>query len=300
MQQDMESSCRRCGQRLSPGEGVAGYCRRCARELVEGIRKVMPAEAKPMPRPSSRPMVTGTVKHRGMLYTTSERCPVCGGSFAAIRVAMSRLRAEAREPDFYVRYEPLDPNLYHVWVCPHCGYAAPQGAFAPLYPDEKEKLAQVTLESRQQAAGSGGEAKPPEDPGEITREEAIAAYRRALELAPHRRQMHGIAAGLYLRLAWIYRRAGEEENEREMQARALEEYLAAYQGEDGLPGNMNEYAVAYLIGVLCLKTNRLHEAARYLGQVVHARTGTGADPAVRKMAQDQWYELQRVWKAASN
>ncbi|HHY95304.1 MAG TPA: DUF2225 domain-containing protein, partial [Firmicutes bacterium] len=95
-------------------------------------------------------------------------------------------------------------------------------------------------------------------------------------------------------------RAGEEENEREMQARALEEYLAAYQGEDGLPGNMNEYAVAYLIGVLCLKTNRLHEAARYLGQVVHARTGTGADPAVRKMAQDQWYELQRVWKAASN
>jgi hypothetical protein len=71
--------------------------------------------------------------------------------------------------------------------------------------------------------------------------------------------------------------------------------MQAYEGEDGLPGNMDQFAAAYLLGVLSMRLGRVREAAHYLGQVVSPRSG--AEPAIRKMAQDQWYELRRIWQS---
>lgn len=343
--------CRRCGVRLTSG-GIAGYCTDCARELVAHIKKVMPAETARVtpvrPRRASESRRAG-----GLLYTTRERCPVCGNTFDATRVAMSRLRVEAREPDFYVRYSPLDPNQYQVWICPACGYAAPQGAFSPLLPDERERAAAAGLRLREQGEAllqdllpipCGAPGAEPSGPGaesragaaESAREgaeeecggeqpvgrgpaggtgdglerpvpaggagdglerplpEVVSDYARALYFARFRRRPHGIAAGLYLRLAWVHRARGDAEADRRLSALALEEYLKAYEGEDGLPGNMDEHTAAYLIGVLGMRNGRLEEAVRYLGQVVNARTAV--EPAVRKMAQDQWYELQQLWQ----
>ncbi|MEW6547117.1 MAG: DUF2225 domain-containing protein [Bacillota bacterium] len=304
--------CRRCGVRM-PSGGIAGYCPDCARELVAHIKRVMPADTKPRVTPVGPRRSAGSQTAGGLLYTTRERCPVCGGTFSATRVAMSRLRVEAREPDFYVRYTPLDPNLYQVWVCPDCGYAAPQGAFAPLLPDERERAAAAGLRLREEgdallrdllpgleptpvAPPAEGRPAAPVAEGAPARplSEVLADYRRALYFARCRRRAHGIAAGLYLRLAWIYRTQGESEQDRRLSALALDEYLQAYQGEDGLPGNMDEFGAAYLIGVLSMRAGRLRDAARYLGQVVNARSG--AEPAIRKMAQDQWYELQQLWQ----
>jgi len=297
----------------------------------------MPPDPQPRVTPVAPRRLSGSRTAGGLLYTTRERCPVCGSTFSVTRVAMSRLRVEERGPDFYVRYAPIDPNLYQVWVCSACGYAAPQGAFAPLYPDERERLAAAGLRLREQgevllrdilpglegepgaAPGGGGEsgeapaAPPPEGTasdaaaalaaGGATGEgrepsrsfaEVVAEYRRALYFARFRRRAHGIAAGLYLRLAWICRTRGEPERDRQLSALALEEYVQAYEGEDGLPGNMDQFTAAYLIGVLNMRLGRLREAARYLGLVVGPRSG--AEPAIRKMAQDQWYELQRMWE----
>lgn len=302
--------CRRCGASIAAG-GVAGYCPDCARELVAHIKSVMPPDPQPRITPVVPRRVSGSRTAGGLLYTTRERCPVCGSTFSATRVAMSRLRVEERGPDFYVRYAPIDPNLYQVWVCSACGYAAPQGAFAPLYPDERERLAAAGLRLREQGEAllqdilPGLEAGPDAAPGaegatgdgkEASRPfaEVVAEYRRALYFARFRRRAHGITAGLYLRLAWICRTRGDADRDRQLSALALEEYVQAYEGEDGLPGNMDQFTAAYLIGVLNMRLGRLREAARYLGLVVGPRSG--AEPAIRKMAQDQWYELQRMWE----
>lgn len=315
--------CRRCGASIAAG-GVAGYCPDCARELVAHIKSVMPPDPQPRVTPVAPRRVSGSRTAGGLLYTTRERCPVCGSTCSVTRVAMSRLRVEERGADFYVRYTPIDPNLYQVWVCSSCGYAAPQGAFAPLYPDERERLAAAGLRLREQGEVllrdilPGLEAEPDHAPGaEVATGEGPAApggegaagagpepsrsfaevvgeYRRALYFARFRRRAHGIAAGLYLRLAWICRTRGETERDRQFSALALEEYVQAYEGEDGLPGNMDQFAAAYLIGVLNMRLGRLREAARYLGLVIGPRSG--AEPAIRKMAQDQWYELQRIWE----
>ncbi|MEW6399530.1 MAG: DUF2225 domain-containing protein [Bacillota bacterium] len=335
--------CRRCGARI-PAGGVAGYCPDCARELVAHIKKVMPPDSQKRVIPAPPGRSTGSRTAGGLLYTTRERCPVCSNTFSATRVAMSRLRVEERGPDFYVRYSPLDPNLYQVWVCPVCGYAAPQGAFAPLFPDERERVAAAGLRLREQgevlmreilsdlepappakgspaagdeasappAAGGGtvpaggGEAVARAGPAEAAAvadsteggrppADVVTEYRRALYFARCRRLAHGIAAGLYLRLGWIYRARGDTERDGQLCARALDEYMQAYEGEDGLPGNMDQFAAAYLLGVLSMRLGRVREAAHYLGQVVSPRSG--AEPAIRKMAQDQWYELQRVWQS---
>lgn len=299
------SYCRRCGVRLASG-GVAGYCPECARELVAYIKRVMPPQ--PASRVASlsprRPTVSRATG--GLLYTTREQCPVCGNSFEATRVAMSRLRVESRDPDFYVRYTPLDPNQYQVWVCPGCGYAAPQGVFAPLLPDERERAAAASLRLRQEGGSVLEEVLPgwkeptPDARGDGDEQplvrplaEVVADYARALYFARCRRRRHGIAGGLYLRLAWIHRTRGDEEGDRRLSARALEEYILAYEGEEGLPGQMDELSAAYLIGVLCMRTGRLQEAARYLARVVSARSG--AEPGLRKMARERWSELQDLW-----
>lgn len=335
--------CRRCGVPLPTG-GVAGYCTDCARELVANIKKVMPAEP-PRVIPAQPRRTVDSRRAGGLLYTTRERCPACGNTFDATRVAMSRLRVEVREPDFYVRYAPLDPNQYQVWVCPGCGYAAPQGAFSPLLPDEKERVAAAAERLREEgdaltrellpadlvpgpegrgaeqagaaagmggaaaasgaaagggaeqagaaAAGGGGAEQAPGGEGRPLGE-VVSEYARALYFARFRRRAHGIAGGLYLRLAWVFRARGAAEADRRLSELALEEYLKAYEGEDGLPGNMDEYTAAYLIGVLCMRAGRLQEATRYLGPLVNPRTPV--DPGVRRMARDQWYELQRLWQ----
>ncbi len=313
----MQSSqyCRRCGRPLSPRGGVAGYCEPCARELVEGIKKLMPQEAVRKPGPVLTRVSPSRRSQAGLLYTSDEQCPVCGSKFAATRVAMSRLKAEHREPDFYVRYQPLDPNLYQVWVCPACGYSAAQGAFAPLYPDERERLAQAAQKLRQEgdaatlevlAAWHLEQAWPPEavselecKPGEArSLPQALAAYRRALYFSTRRRLAHGVAAGLLLRLAWLFRTAGDREREQSFLASALDEYLLAYEKEDRLPGSMSPQAVSYLIGVLAFRLGRLKEAAQFLAPVISPRSD--ADPSIRKMAQDQWADLQQAWAAAAN
>lgn len=270
----------------------------------------MPRETKPQVKtfvPRQRAAAAGD--GRGLLYTTREKCPVCGESFSATRVAMSRLRIESREADFYVKYLPLDPNWYQIWICPACGYAAPQGVFAPLYPDEKEKLAARALVLRQRGweavketlppplaveEGSGGAVSPG---AEKTFEQVLAEYGKALYFSRPRRRAHGIAGGLYLRLAWMHRREGRTEEDRAFLALAAEEYRQAYEGEDGLPGNMDGLTASYLLGVLYFKLGRLREAARYLGQVIGAREA--GDPAIRKLARDQWHELQGVWGSES-
>lgn len=307
--------CRRCGRPLAPRGGVAGYCEPCARELVEGIKKLMPQEVVRKQSPVFTRVSPSRRSQAGLLYTTDEQCPVCGTRFAATRVAMSRLKAERRDPDFYVQYQPLDPNLYQVWVCPGCGYAAPQGAFAPLYPDEKERMAQAAQKLRQEgeaallevlAAWNLQECWPQEamtepewKPGEVrSLPQALAAYLRGLYFSTRRRLAHGVAAGLLLRLAWLFRAAADGEREKVFLARALDEYLLAYEREDRLPGNMSSQTVSYLIGVLAFKLGRLKEAAHFLAPLVSPRSD--ADPAIRKMAQDQWADLQQAWTSAAD
>ncbi|MHB8758090.1 MAG: DUF2225 domain-containing protein, partial [Bacillota bacterium] len=73
-----------------------------------------------------------------IFYDQEETCPVCQKKFNARKVRRSMCMVSKRDTDFCVTYQNVNPNLYSIWVCPHCGYAASDAAFAEVSPGDQQ------------------------------------------------------------------------------------------------------------------------------------------------------------------
>lgn len=220
------------------------------------------------------------------LYEREETCPVCGRSFPAVRVRLSRLEVLQRDSDFCVRYREINPYLYSVLVCPHCGYAALENQFQELTPGERRTLAEL-LRGRRPALDFGGERQP---------ETALAAYKLAIYQAERRGARPTVLAGLCLRAAWLLRCLGDP-RERDFLAAALARYLEAHDREPLPAGRMDQHTVEYLIGELHLRLGQPREAAAWFNRVAAARDT--ADRSLVAMAREGWQRARDAMQAGA-
>lgn len=213
-----------------------------------------------------------------LLYEKEETCALCGEKFRVTKVRKSACPVVRRDPDFCVYYQNENPNLYDIWVCPHCGYAAPESSWNDLL-EAQRKLLRDWLTSQ---------PKLPDLSGRRTPETAIMAYDRAIACAVAKRGRDSQIAGLYLKAAWVYRVSGANDpREAEYIQKAAEHYEKAYQTEPTPIGTMTDATLRYLIGELLRRCGRYKEACLYFSQLV-------SDPAVRgdarigNLAREQW------------
>lgn len=213
-----------------------------------------------------------------LLYEKEETCALCGEKFKVTKVRKSACPVVRRDPDFCVYYQNENPNLYDIWVCPHCGYAAPESSWNDLL-EAQRKLLRDWLPSQ---------PKLPDLSGRRTPEMAIAAYDRAIACAVAKRGRDSQIAGLYLKASWVYRVSGvNDPREAEYVRKAAEHYEKAYQTEPTPIGTMTDATLRYLIGELLRRCGRYKEACLYFSQLV-------SDPAVRgdarigNLAREQW------------
>lgn len=219
------------------------------------------------------------------LYAEEVTCALCGRPFPVTKVRMSRLRVARRDTDFYVEYDGLDPNFYTVWVCPHCGYAAPESAFHELNVAQKETL----------LSWLGGRRPAVDFSGVRTRDVAMAAFKLAIFQAQKRGARPSVVAGLCLRTAWLCRAAGDPAERQFLQA-ALEQYLAAYDKEELPIGKMTERGLQYLLGDLYLRLGQAREASSWFARVAEDRSGD--EKQVVNMAREGWQRAKEVLKGA--
>jgi uncharacterized protein (DUF2225 family) len=94
-------------------------------------------------------------------------------------------------------------------------------------------------------------------------------------------------AGLYLKLAWLYREGGLPDEEEVMLDQARQQYEKAFLKERTPIGNMSQLTLEYLIGELLRRTGRLPEALNYLGKVV-SNPQAKNEKRILEMAREAW------------
>ncbi|EAX46795.1 conserved hypothetical protein [Thermosinus carboxydivorans Nor1] len=219
-----------------------------------------------------------------LLYDTEKPCPVCEKTFTVTKVR-SRLVTLRQDSDFCTYYKDINPYYYDIWVCPHCGYAAPENWFASLPPTGREKV----------RAFLGGRQVNVNFAGERTREQAIAAFKLAIFYAGLVEADHSRQGGLYLKLAWLYREAGEAASEQAALKKALEHYEQALFRERLPIGNMSEITLMYLVGELARRTGDYDKALSYFGRLV-SDPRAKLEKRVLELAREAWHEAREAKK----
>lgn len=219
------------------------------------------------------------------LYTVDKTCGICNKTVSVTRVR-SRLIKIKQDTDFCTYYKDINPYYYTVWVCPHCGYAAQDSHFCTVPPASAAKVTKF-LTGRQVHINLSGVR---------TREQAIAAFKLAIFFAEMENLAASEIAGLYLRLAWLFREGELPDNERAALGKAADYFEQALFKERLPIAGMSEVSLTYLIGELLRRTNRNEAALRYFSKVVSSPQAK-LEKRILDMAREAWHEARAASKS---
>lgn len=217
-------------------------------------------------------------------YVSQKKCPICQNEFEATQVK-SRVPMRVQDTDFCTHFKDFNPYFYSVWVCNHCGYAGADSWFSEPGPAAVEKI-RAFLAGRDVHLDLGGER---------TFEKAVNAYKMAIFYAELVKAPASRLGGLLLKLAWVYRLEGKQEEE----CGVLEKAVAAYEealSKERMPiGNMTEVTLTYLVGELLRRLGNYQRAKLYFNQVISNPLARG-ERNVFKMTRDAWNEIREEEK----
>lgn len=221
------------------------------------------------------------------MYDKRMECPICMSPYQTKKILSRFVRVASLDTDFYSVYEytHLNPLLYHVNICPNCGYSHTED-FSPYFPpNAKEQIAQKVCQAwTQQDYGN-----------ERSVLKAINAYKLALYCALLKKEKHVTIAGLLLRIAWLHRLEQREEEEKRFLLHSLNEYKLSYETDDFQSSKMTITKVLYLIGELNRRVGQEHEASYYFSQIIQRHSKAG-DPKIIEMARDRYQEIREKQK----
>ncbi|HRU42534.1 MAG TPA: DUF2225 domain-containing protein, partial [Candidatus Diapherotrites archaeon] len=154
------------------------------------------------------------------LYSKKVVCPICSKQFSSMKAKVNSCKIKKKDEDFCTHYVDLNPMYYEVFVCPSCGYAAPETSLGELTEKEANLLKEAF--SGREVGRSFCDQRSLDD--------AIASYKLAIYTAELRKANASVLAGLCLKLAWLYRFKGDKQEELFLEY-SLRNYLDAYDKE---------------------------------------------------------------------
>jgi len=218
------------------------------------------------------------------IYTSEKTCVMCDQPFKVTRVR-ARLSMISQDSDFCAHYKELNPYYYSIWVCPHCGYAAQDNYFEDLLPTGA--VIKDFLASRKINVDFSGPR---------TREQAIATFKLAIFFAEMAGALASKLAGLYLRLAWLFREGDQSAEELLALDKAREYYELVFFKEKMPIGNLSELAVEYLCGELLRRTGKIPEALGYLGKII-SNPEAKKERRIFDLARRSWEDTREAKRA---
>jgi CRP-like cAMP-binding protein/uncharacterized protein (DUF2225 family) len=224
---------------------------------------------------------------KNQLWGKVVTCQVSNTRFMALNVRPEASQVKSRESDFREVVTGPNPLWYAVYACPECGYAAYPDDFATLAPEQTHALG----EKSEQRKGVIGEA---ELNGERGRDETIRAFRLAIDCYLLREPDARRLGGLYHRLAWLYREAGDEANEKRYLVEAIKQYAASVDGGD-MDGSA-ELQLLYTVGDLYLRAGSPVESVKWL-QRASQHPEFRRQPEIARLLRDRWQEARDLQKA---
>jgi uncharacterized protein len=221
------------------------------------------------------------------LYDRNIQCLVCKKYYTSKKIRSRFVRAVKHDTDFcsYYKTEENNPLLYYVHVCPHCGFSASE-EFTTYFPP-------LTLEQIEEKICSQWSGM--NYCGIRTIHDAINTYKLAIYSATLKKERHIAVAGLHMRLAWLYRTIGNQEEELRFMRLACKKYMESYITEDFRETHLSEIRLLYIIGELNRRIGNEKQAVMYFSNVIQKQNET-IEKRIVEMAKDRWFEIREQRK----
>lgn len=218
------------------------------------------------------------------LFLKNVDCPMCGKPFKTTKVRDSKIRLIKRDTDLFRQYEGPNPYLYEINVCPECGFS--------YYDTFKQTLGDNQIERFIQTISQQWTKK--DFCGERTAEQAIETYKLALLSSRIIGLKDSVLAGICLRICWLNRMIGNNDEEKKFMKGAVEFFEKAYDKEDlNASEGLGPEMVVYLLGELNYRLGSNPDAVRWFNIALSKYNN---DPAVKKhtidMIRDRWIEIK--------
>lgn len=218
------------------------------------------------------------------IYSVARECPICNTKIQITKVR-NKLTNTKQDTDFCMYYKELNPYYYVVAVCPFCGYAANEVNFTDISSRDADKIKALLKDISCSIDYSG----------ERTVAQGIATLKLALYYSKELNHYASRKAGLYLRLAWLYRELGDAEFEQISLQEALDNYEIALAKEDFPIGNMSDTATEYLVAILKMRTGN-EEGGRVSLSKLIASHKAKQEKRIYELAQNVWNDLKEKSK----
>lgn len=221
-------------------------------------------------------------------FTVEKTCPICQESTRVVKVR-SRLPVLKRDEDGCVHYEDFNPYYYTVWTCEHCGFAADEKTFTTKMPDRHLKILRGDLLTNKFGMDFAEER---------TLDDAIFALKLAISYVERVEGKFSTQAKYAHQLAWIYRDAGDEVNERKFLERAAKLYDSALAKENFPVDGLSDSGAVYLIGAIYCRLGEPEKSAAYLSRLVGDDGLRNRDPRLFDKVRDLWGDVRAALRDA--
>ncbi len=227
-------------------------------------------------------------KELDYLYDRKVECSICTNTYVTKKIRSRYIRVDRNDTDFCSFYTStqLNPLLYYVSVCPSCGFSSSEEC-TTYFPPKSKELIQQKICNNWHGLDYGQER---------SLDLAINSYKLAIYCSMLKKERHISFAGLYLRLAWLYRteKINPQEEHRFLRL-ALDEYVLSYSVDDYTDTAFSETKLLYLIGDLSRRLGLEGQAIRYFSRVIEKQKET-TEKEIVQMAKDRWSEMREEKK----
>ncbi|MET0960004.1 MAG: DUF2225 domain-containing protein [Psychrobacillus psychrotolerans] len=216
-------------------------------------------------------------------YQKDIECLHCKQKFKTTKVRSKFIKVESHHTDFQPIYEnkEINPLLYNIFVCEHCGFSFTDDFTKYFAPGVKE-IIQEQISSKWAPRTYGNERSI---------EEGIMTYKLGILSGTLKKEKFVNMAGLALRTAWLYRLQDKQEEEIRFLEMARNRYAESYSNDDYNGTQMSESRMLYLIAELSRKIGDIEYATRYFSKVIE-KQNRSLEPTIVEMAKDRWQEIR--------
>lgn len=219
-------------------------------------------------------------EEKDFIFEKSFECPVCYKEFKESKVKSGRARMVKQDQDLRPVYSGIDIAKYEIASCPYCGYTALDKYF-PVIAAPQAKLIKENISKTFRKFSRSTV---------VSYDEALERYKLSLANSIVKKSKDSEKAYTCLKMAWTvrgyienYDRTAEDyedkiaelkADEEELIHNALEGFISARANEPSPIAGMDKITLDYLLAVLCLKQDRLDEAARFIVEVLQSRNAS--------------------------
>ncbi len=216
-------------------------------------------------------------------YQKDIECLHCKQKFKTTKVRSKFIKVESHHTDFQPIYEnkEINPLLYNIFVCEHCGFSFTDDFTKYFAPGVKE-IIQEQISSKWAPRTYGNERSI---------EEGIMTYKLGILSGTLKKEKFVNMAGLALRTAWLYRLQDKQEEEIRFLEMARNRYAESYSNDDYKGTQMSESRMLYLIAELSRKIGDIEYATRYFSKVIE-KQNSSLEPTIVEMAKDRWQDIR--------